>query len=72
MAHFTLTPAYGRDYTSKKAALADFMAGKDFRDMSFDGNGGYINRADIPKGAQVNIRYKRLTQVCVTTAPGPQ
>ena len=26
----TVTPAYGRDYTSKKAALEDWNAGKDF------------------------------------------
>lgn len=26
-----LVPCYGRDYTSKKAAQADFDAGKDFR-----------------------------------------
>lgn len=28
--HATLTPAYGRDYTTPDAAAADWAAGKDF------------------------------------------
>lgn len=61
--YLTVTPAYGRDYTSKKAALADWSAGKDFiiQDMFLS---GYVNKDDAPKGATVNIRFKRMTQVC--------
>ena len=65
MSTFTLTPAYGRDYTSKKAAVADFVADKDFEDQSFDATGRYINRPQIPDGASVHLRYKRLTQCAV-------
>lgn len=56
-------PAYGRDYKSKKEVLADWNAGKDFmiQDMF---KSGYVNKNDAPKGATINIRYKRLTQVC--------
>jgi hypothetical protein len=55
-------PAYGRDYKSKKEVLADWNAGKDFliQDMR---HSGYVNKNDAPKGATINIRYKRLTQV---------
>ena len=56
-------PAYGRDYKSKKEVLADWNAGKDFliQDMQ---HSGYVNKNDAPKGATINIRYKRMTQVC--------
>ena len=63
----TLIPAYGRDYKSKAAALADFEAGKDFMiaDFSHPDDGRYANKADLPDGAVLNIRYKRLTMLCV-------
>lgn len=38
-----LLPAYGRDYKSKKAAQADFDAGKDFTGA----DGRYLNKADL-------------------------
>jgi hypothetical protein len=62
----TLVPAYGRDYRSKKAVLADWEAGKDFQVAGFGGR-GYINK----EGAEhygvktVNIRYQKLTKVTV-------
>jgi hypothetical protein len=67
VSHFVLTPAYGRDYKSKKEALADFEANKDFQHASapFTGGGAYINKQDIPAGSRVQIRYKKLTQLCV-------
>ena len=67
MSHFVLTPAYGRDYNNKKAALEDFEANKDFEHASapFTGGGAYINKQDIPAGSSVQIRYKQLTQLCV-------
>ncbi len=65
----TLTPAYGRDYTSAKAAKADWDAGKDFiiADMMDPYCGKPINREDARNAGikTVNIRYKRLTQVAV-------
>jgi hypothetical protein len=61
--YLSAVPAYGRDYKTKKEVLADWEAGKDFiiQDMF---RSGYVNKNDAPKGATVNIRYKRLTQVC--------
>jgi len=49
-------PAYGRDYTSKKAVLADWKAGKDFRTDE-----GYVNINDKPANVTLEVRYKRLT-----------
>ena len=62
----TLTPAYGRDYKSKKEVLADFELDKDF--MANDYNrSGYVNKAQLieMKVREVNFRYKKLTQVFV-------
>ncbi len=65
----TLTPAYGRDYLSAKAAKADWEAGKDFivADMMDPYCGKAINKEDAKAAGYktVNIRYKRLTGVVV-------
>lgn len=65
----TVTPAYGRDYTSKKAVLSDFDADKDFiiADFHDKDNGRYINKSGLVKAGYkaVNIRYKKLTQLAV-------
>lgn len=58
----TVSGAYGRDYRSAKAALADWEAGKDFviRDMMHAGS--YVNRADAerdPNIIWVQIRFDR-------------
>ena len=67
MKYLTVTPAYGRDYTTAKAALADWKAGKDFivRDISDPYDGKPINLQDACALAPVtiNIRYKRLAGV---------
>lgn len=62
----TLTPAFGRDYNSKAAAIADFESGKDFVANDHRGS-GYINKDGcIQIGLkEVNIRYKKLTMVAV-------
>ena len=62
----TLVPAYGRDYKSKKAMLADFDAGKDFQVTGIGGS-GYTTRDELTNmgHTEVHIRYKRLTQVAV-------
>ena len=47
------TPAYGRDYKSAKAVLADWKAGKDFRSDL-----GYLSIRDVERiPAQVWVRY---------------
>ena len=62
---FTLTPAYGRTYNSKRAVLADYNAGKDFVSQP---DGRYINIEDIIRAMAtfVKVRYgKRLEKVMV-------
>jgi hypothetical protein len=64
----TLTPAYGRDYKSKKALLQDWNADKDFiiADL-FHGNGTYINKSDFLNSNErsVQIRYDNNRKVHV-------
>ena len=64
MEYVSAVPAYGRDYKSKKEVLVDWQAGKDFliQDMF---RSGYINKNDKPANLVLNVRYKRLTMVCV-------
>jgi hypothetical protein len=47
MRTITLTPAYGRDYSSKANVLADWDANKDFviQDIRLS---GYVNKAQVP------------------------
>lgn len=65
MAYITVTPAYGRDYKSLKAAKADWEADKDFQ---MQPSGQYINRAQAVaepslRGSTLQVRYKKLTQI---------
>lgn len=53
-------PAYGRDYKSKSAALADWQAGKDFVDSR---SGQYLSSRDRFYGFQVWIRYDKLRKL---------
>lgn len=51
--------AYGRDYKSKSAVLADWNAGKDFQCAV---TGRYLSvRDNVPN--QVWVRYAKLTKV---------
>lgn len=62
---FTLTPAYGRVYTSKKQVLADYNANKDFISQP---DGRYFNRQDAINclATFIKVRYgKRLEKVMV-------
>ena len=66
--YVTVTPAYGRDYKSKKAAIDDFNAGKDFilQDFMSRWDGKPASKADLASQYDVvNIRYKRNTMVAV-------
>jgi hypothetical protein len=58
----TLTPAYGRDYDSKSAVLADFIENKDF---TLQPDERPINRTQVEGAGEssVRIRYHRLTRV---------
>ena len=65
----TLTPAYGRDYKSKKALLEDFDKDLDFiiLDISSRWNGMKVNKSQLIETGenQVNIRYNSLRKVAV-------
>ncbi|HEY1705638.1 MAG TPA: hypothetical protein VGG75_38625 [Trebonia sp.] len=65
MQYLTVVPAYGRDYRSKAAVLADWNAGNDFRivQAGHKEDGRYINKDDKPAGVTLQIRYAKLTKV---------
>jgi hypothetical protein len=60
----TAMPAYGRDYKSKAAVLADWDAGKDFKLIG----GPYINKQDCDQ--DISIRYNNLRSVMVIKKEG--
>ena len=62
-----LTPAYGRDYKSKRAVLDDFNADNDFvlNDINSRWDGCYVNRPQIVSGIEppvrsITFRYDKL------------
>lgn len=63
----TLTPAYGRDYKTRKALQADFDAGKDFiiNDMSSRWDGKPTNKEDLMSSGytMVKARYDNLRKI---------
>lgn len=63
-----LSPAYGRDYSSKSAILADLVAGKDFR-LNTPAGSTYINKEELLKieWRGLQVRYQLLRKVCVIT-----
>ncbi len=67
MQYMTVTPAYGRDYKSKKAVFEDWNAGRDFV-VAEPGRGTYINKTDaesqLGTGVTIMARYKGLTMTC--------
>lgn len=62
-----LTPAYGRDYKSKKEVVADFEANLDFvlNDIRSPWDGKYINKEQIPPGTRVQIRFSNLRKIAL-------
>ena len=62
----TLTPAYGRDYKTAKAAKNAWVNGHDFiiADMSSPWDGKPTNIHDEHAG-YINIRYNQLRKVTV-------
>lgn len=59
-----ITPAYGRDYKSKAAFLADFNQDKDFMNQDMFGS-QLINREDMKNAGikEAQIRYSQLRKV---------
>jgi len=60
----TVVPAYGRDYKSAKAVLADFDANRDFIicDMSSPSDGRYVNSEQMNVGDVLAVRYANKTK----------
>jgi len=54
-----VSPAYGRDYKTSDAALADWFGGKDFVYESLGGGGRYCSKRDFGPGERVEIRYNK-------------
>jgi hypothetical protein len=67
----TLIPAYGRDYTSGKAAKADFLAGKDFiiADITDPYDGKPCSVRDFDAGTGITLRYKALASLTCLKVP---
>ena len=65
----TITPAYGRDYKSAKAAREAFNNNVDFiiSDMFSQWDGKPVSKSDLIKGDVVTIRYNKLTRVIQVT-----
>lgn len=57
-----ILPAYGRDYSSARAAKQAFWAGHDFQLAQ---TGQYCSMRDFASGACAEIRYDRLRKVTV-------
>lgn len=56
-------PAYGRDYTSKKAVQADWDANLDFESTDMASYGQKVNKQDAERlGLVVTVRYNKLTR----------
>lgn len=62
MSYLHLTPAYGRDYASRKALLADFDAQKDFM-CNAGPVSKPINKQQIPDGTKIQFRFGRNLKV---------
>jgi hypothetical protein len=61
----TLTPAYNRDYKSKKALLVDWDSGKDFiiNDFGNRYDNKPCNKDSFPIGTIVKFRFSNLRKV---------
>ena len=59
MSTLTVTPAYGRDYSTADLAIADWHEGKDFciTDIAHPYNGSYCSVRDIKEPPTIRIRY---------------
>ena len=64
--HVTLTPAYGRNYKTKAAVIADWKGGKDFviSCVFHPSDGRYINREQAQHETDTfSIRYSNNTKI---------
>ena len=63
---YTLTPAYGRDYTNNVSAKEGLCNGQDFIWHTPLGT-TYCSLRDFHKGDTINIRYKRQQKIASFT-----
>jgi len=69
MEYLEVIPAYGRDYTSQKAVLADWEASRDFKIVSVGPDyGRYISKGDA-EGTSLLVRYSKLQKVMSIITP---
>lgn len=61
----TLTPAYGRDYTSKKQVIEAWNNGDDFiiADIMHPYSGKPANKNDLKDERNIMIRYSGLRKI---------
>ena len=73
MPNYTVTPAYGRDYTTASQAISAWYDGRDFLISTYiadPSDGRKINRADADSArVSVRIRYCRLTKITRAILP---
>ncbi len=60
----TLTPAYNRDYASRKAIVESLNKPQDFVANHYTGQSGYCSVADLADGEHT-VRFKKLANVCI-------
>lgn len=62
-----LTPAYGRDYNSRRAVLEAFQNGADFilNDMASPWDGKPINITNIPQGELIQFRFSSMRKTFI-------
>lgn len=69
--YLVVVPAYGRDYKTKAAVLADWEAGKDFENATVGVRGRYVNKAGLPPAWGVEIRYANQAKTLVIEPAKP-
>ena len=71
MQSITLSPAYGRDFSTRRAAEENFNANQDWRIESVASGyaGAYATRAELKHAGyrEVELRYAKLTKVTIVT-----
>jgi len=65
----SISPAYGRDYKNKAAAVADFLAGKDFMIEDISMPRLPCGISDFKPGVTVQIRFNKMRNVAIVAVP---
>lgn len=67
METLVVSPAYGRDYSSKAKAIHAWNNGDDFIIHGYKMNNRYVNRTDALRttATHIQIRYRQMAMVTV-------